>query len=150
MGESLLALILVVVVVLAFISYGPKIWELIKTAVGFSKFDTNNIDTEKTVTQIQREVKGELGVFTVKMEDQLANQKPTSPDHCLVGTFMRNTGKETWLESAKIRVTLFCKHTKNQLKEIFIENYPVFQDYIIGLKPGEQKEVLFAGRFPNN
>ena len=33
--EVILSLILVVIVVLSFISYGPKIWSLIKTAVGF-------------------------------------------------------------------------------------------------------------------
>lgn len=150
--ETLLALLFVLVVVVAFISYGPKVWELIKISIGFGKIDTDNIDNQNTITpQIQKQIKGELGpVFVIKMEDTLAKQKPTSPDHCLVGTFVKNTDKNAWLDSDKIRITLFCKHIKNQVQNIFVQNYPALQDYITDLKPGEQKEVLFASRFPNN
>jgi hypothetical protein len=151
-AESFLALILVVIVVLAIISYGPKLWDLILISIGLGKLETNNINNEKIATiQAKSEIKGEVGpVFLIKMEDSLATQKPTSPDHCLVGTFVKNNGRTTWTETDKVRATLFCKHIKNQVKDIFVQNYPALQDYIIDLKPGEQKEVLFASRFPNN
>ena len=151
-AESFLALILVVIVVLAIISYGPILWDLIKISIGLGKLETNNINNEKiATTQAESEIKGEIGpAYVIKLEDTIANQKPTSPDHCLVGTFVKNTGRTTWTETDKVRATLFCKHIKNQVKDIFVQNYPALQDYIIDLKPGEQKEVLFASRFPNN
>lgn len=152
-GEALLALILVVVVVLAVISYGPKIWDLIKISIGFGKIETYYTQTEQSpTTQPKKEIKGELGTVLIgKMEDDMLKVKPTSPDHCLVITTVKNTGETTWTEADKIRATLFCKHIKDQIKDIIlIQNYPPLQDYITDLKQGEQKEVGFAGRHPNN
>ena len=56
----------------------------------------------------------------------------------------------SWEYDDKIRITLFCKQDKNQIKNVhLIQNYPAI-GYVADLKPGEQREVFFAGKFPNN
>lgn len=151
--ESLLALILVVLVVLVFIPHGSKIWSLIKISMGLSEPEVNNINDEKTSMPSEKEIKGEFGdIFAIKMEDPRfdIDRKPTSPDHCLVLTTLKNTGNEAWSDSDKIKVTLFCKHLKNQIKEITeIANYPA-SGYIKSLKPNEEIEIYFANRLANN
>lgn len=152
--ETVVAILLVLAVVLVMISWGPNMWELIKTAIGFAKFDDDNKVTninDIKPTEKRAEVKGELIYVVSKTIEAPTEPKPTSIDHCFVGTLVRNIGETIWTDADKIRITLFCKHTKGQIKEIFIENYPPgAQDYITNLKPGEEKEVGFASRFPNN
>lgn len=151
--ETLVAILLVVLVVVTIISWGPNIWDLIKTAIGFTKVENSEITNINDIKPTEKiaEVKGELISVVLKTIEAPTEPKPTSTDHCFVGTIVRNTGEAVWTNSDKIRVTLFCKHTKGQIENIFIENYPPgAQDYIIDLKPGELKEIGFASRFPNN
>lgn len=151
--EALLALILLVIVVLVVISYSPKIQQLIKIGVGFGEIQTNNINTQQSPTEkTEDDVMGKLdSVLIIKKEDLSAQLKPTSLDYCLVGTFVSNTGKRAWTSNDKIKIALFCNQVKDQIKEtIQVQKYPVFEDYITDLKPGEQKEVFFADKFQNN
>ena len=147
-GEALLALILVVVVVLALLSYGP-LWDLFKISIGFGKIDTNNLNNEKTTTtQAQKEIKAKLGApFISRMEDQF-NPKPTSPDYCLVTTSVTNTGETTWTDSDKIKIALFCKYSKS-LDKTAVQNYPV-DGYIKDLKPKQNAAITFNDQFPDN
>lgn len=48
MGDAILALILVTLVVYVFISYSPKIWDLVKTSIELSTPDSNNIENEES------------------------------------------------------------------------------------------------------
>ena len=43
-GDAILALILMIAVVLALLSYGPILWDLFKISIGFGKIDANNIN----------------------------------------------------------------------------------------------------------
>lgn len=148
--ETIIALLLVVFVVVAIISYGPRIWELINAAIGFAKFeseDTKNINQEKSAPVQQKiEIEGMLGeALVIKMEDQFYQQRPTSPDYCLVVTNVKNTGKVKWSESDKIRVTLYCKQFKNQASNLIqVQNFPI-SGYVKNLEPGKDIQVVFAG-----
>ena len=75
--ETILALILLVVVLLAVISYGPHLWDLIKISIGLGKIDTNNPNIEQTnIPHGITDVKGKLGApFISRMEDQFDQKK---------------------------------------------------------------------------
>ena len=146
--EMTISLLIVVVVVLAIISYGPKIWDLIKISVGLGKIDESNLNKQDVVTSTNKEIKAKLGApFISKMEDTF-DLKPTSPDHCLVTAAVTNTGEATWTESDKIKTTLFCKYRQNQAKTT-VQNYPT-EGYIKDLKPSQNIAVTFNDQFPDN
>ena len=146
--ETILALILLVFVMLAVISYGPHLFDLIKISIGLGKSDENNLNVEQTKTsQVSGDIKGKIGApFIVKTEDQF-NPKPTSSDYCLVTTTVTNTGDKPWTESNRIKVTLFCDYNKNQNKNL-VQNYPT-EGYLKNLEPQKDLAVTFD-QFPNN
>lgn len=146
--EMTIALLLTVVVIIGFISYGAKIWELIKISIGFGKIDESNLNKQDVVTLTNKEIKAKLGApFISKMEDAF-DLKPTSPDHCLVTTTLTNTGEATWTEPDKIKITLFCKYRQNQAKT-FVQNYPT-EGYIKDIKPSQNIVATFNDQFPDN
>ena len=57
--EAAITLLLVIFVVIALISYGPRIWDLIRVGIGLVKPDTNNINSldRKTEEEIKKRLK---------------------------------------------------------------------------------------------
>ena len=153
-SNYLVALILTLIVVLFAITFVPKIRILLKTGTSYAdELDTNDPNDQES-KGAEKLIKGEIKwepQFIIKMEDPIAIQKPTSPDYCLVGAYIRNTGETSWTYSDKVKVGLFCKYEKNQLKKDlpFVQTYPA-QGYITNLEPGQEREVLFTKTFPNN
>lgn len=147
----LASVFIALLIVAFFYSFGPKLWDVIKIGINLVKPDTNNINELGYDTTPTREIAGQLMfVSTIKMEDQTASEKPTSPDHCLVFADIRNTGKETWNNPDKIRATLFCDYSREKQQPRFAQNYPAAVDYITDVKPGEQRAATFRNQFPNN
>ena len=143
--EYLLAILLVVVVVVVIISYGPKIWELIMSAIGLRTIDKSKISTEMPSTITERGIKGEFGSFSIsKREDLGSAEQIKSPGYCLVVTSVTNTGANVWTPSDKVRTSLFCKYNKDQNEgSIFLNNYPP-KNYITDLKSGENKNIYYT------
>ena len=151
-GE-IVAAVIALIVILILLFYAPKITNLLKLAIGNQPEQnekTENINPQETPKNMFN-LKGELGLIAIiNGITTLSKNSPTSPDYCFVGTSVKNTGEREWIPSDKVRVALFCKHLKNQLNNaVNVQNYPATKDYV-QLNPGEQKEVIFAARYPNN
>ncbi len=145
-SEALVALLILVIVVLVLISYGPKTWDLIKTSIGIGE---SNLGEEPISIEEETKINGELGaVAVIKMEDTLAEIKPTLPGYCLIATTLKNTGDKAWTKADNVKATLYCRHAKNN-NLILAQNFPILQDHVTDLKPGEEIVIGFPGA-PNN
>lgn len=152
--EGILLGLIIVGVALYFLTSGivPKILELVKLSPGIDKSESNTLNKEESTTNPKKEISGQLKPLIVKMEETAYPIRPTSKDHCLVGTNLKNTGSTSWEESDKIRIVLYCKYQANekQITNILpVQNYPP-SGYLTGLKPGEEIAVTFPSRAPNN
>ncbi|MBI2656391.1 hypothetical protein HYX03_01475 [Candidatus Woesearchaeota archaeon] len=153
-------IVIIVLFLLVFVFVTPleaKMRNLLKTGVGLGTIDRGDTNDKVSTnnqlpsTKTERETKGELSEIKVITVESSETPKPTSPDYCLAVTSVKNIGTATWIDSDKIKATLFCKHLKNQKSDlIYVQNYPYGRDYITNLKPGEQIQISFPKRFPDS
>lgn len=161
------AFIIAVVIIFIFASYSPALARLINAATAFGKVSPNDDKSKETKTDIpkempqRKEIVGQIGaVLPIKMESSVSI-KPTSSNYCLVKTSVTNTGKDTWTESDKMKLVLFCYDKEEQInprvieiplynnKLLSVQNFPEI-GYIDNFAPGDTKEVIFKSNYPNN
>ena len=93
--EMTIALLIVVVVVLVFVSYGSKIWELIKISIGFGKID-------------EPENKGDEIITPTSQIDQIAED-----DYNGVVEFLQKLNKQSFITQCKTTFNFNDKYPIN-------------------------------------